>query len=48
MLFGRAIINLHGYVYPLLGEDGNYIVNDVQEEAINDVISFFKTHFSEK
>ena len=40
--------DLHGYVYPLLGEDGNYIVNDVQEEAINDVVSFFKTHFSEK
>ena len=39
--------DLHGYVYPLLGEDGNYIVNDVQEEAINDVISFFKKHFSE-
>jgi len=40
--------HLHGYVYPLLGEDGNYIVNDVQEEAINDVISFFKKHFLEK
>ena len=38
--------DLHGYVYPLLGKDGNYIVNDVQEEAINDVISFFKKHFS--
>ena len=38
--------DLHGYVYPLLGRDGNYIVSDVQEEAINDVISFFKKHFS--
>ena len=38
--------DLHGYVYPLLGKDGNYIVDDIQEEAINDVISFFKKHFS--
>ena len=38
--------DLHGYVYPLLGRDGNYIVDDVQEEAISDVISFFKKHFS--
>ena len=38
--------DLHGYVYPLLGKDGNYIVDDVQKEEINDVISFFKKHFS--
>ena len=38
--------DLHGYVYPLLGRDGNYIVDYVQEEAISDVISFFKKHFS--
>ena len=37
--------NLHGYVYPLLGEDGDYIVNDVQKEAISDVLAFFKEHF---
>ncbi len=38
--------DLHGFVYPVLGSNNNYIVNEVQEEAINDVISFFKKHFS--
>ena len=39
--------DLHGFVYPVLGSKNNYIVNEVQEEAINDVISFFKKHFSQ-
>ena len=37
--------DLHGYVYPLLGDDGHYKVNDVQMQAINDVLAFFKKYF---
>jgi dienelactone hydrolase len=36
---------LHGYVYPLLGDDGHYKVNDVQMQAIDDVLAFFKKYF---
>ncbi len=35
---------LHGYVYPLRGEDGEYEVNDVQREAIATVIGFLDGH----
>lgn len=31
---------LHGYIYPLLGDDGQYEVNDVQHEAISGVIAY--------
>ncbi|MBT5573760.1 MAG: hypothetical protein HOJ97_00090 [Alphaproteobacteria bacterium] len=37
--------DLHGYVYPLLGDDGHYKVNDVQMQAIDDVLAFFKKYF---
>ncbi len=33
----------HGYVYPYRGEDGDYIVNEVQDKAISRVIEFFDT-----
>lgn len=32
--------HLHGYLYPIRGEDGEYEVNDVQDEAIAHVISY--------
>lgn len=31
---------LHGYIYPLRGDDGAYEVNEVQEEATRTVIAF--------
>ena len=34
--------NYHGYIFPIRGEDGNYIINDVQEEAIKCVINWLK------
>ena len=37
--------DLHGFIFPLLGEDGNYVTNKVQELAIKDVLSFFGKHF---
>ncbi len=36
--------DLHGYVYPLRGHDGQYEVNDVQLEAIADVIAWLDDH----
>ena len=36
--------DLHGYVYPLRGNDGEYEVNDVQLEAIADVIAWLDGH----
>jgi dienelactone hydrolase len=38
--------DLHGFIFPLLGEDGNYVTNEVQELAIDDVLSFFGKHFA--
>lgn len=35
---------LHGYVYPLRGKGGEYEVNDVQDAAIKEVISYFDAH----
>ncbi|MDH5505559.1 MAG: hypothetical protein OEY98_16215 [Acidimicrobiia bacterium] len=32
--------DLHGYVYPLRGVDGNYEVNAVQEQAVAGVIAY--------
>lgn len=32
----------HGYVFPIRGADGNYILNDVQIEAIDHVIAWLK------
>jgi dipeptidyl aminopeptidase/acylaminoacyl peptidase len=32
----------HGYVFPIRGEDGNYILNDVQVQAIDHVIGWLK------
>ena len=37
--------DLHGFIFPLLGEDGNYVTNKVQELAVKDVLSFFGKHF---
>jgi dipeptidyl aminopeptidase/acylaminoacyl peptidase len=36
--------DLHGYVYPKRGPDGEYEVNDVQREAIAGVIAFLDRH----
>jgi dienelactone hydrolase len=36
--------DLHGYVYPLRGEDGEYEVNQVQIEAIAGVIDYLDRH----
>lgn len=30
----------HGYVFPLRGKDGNYILNEIQEEAVSFVVSW--------
>jgi predicted esterase len=35
---------LHGYVYPLRGADGEYEVNDVAEAAITGVLDFLDEH----
>jgi dipeptidyl aminopeptidase/acylaminoacyl peptidase len=32
----------HGYVFPIRGDDGNYILNDVQVQAIDHVIGWLK------
>ena len=32
----------HGYIFPIRGEDGNYIINDVQQKAIKFVIQWLK------
>jgi dienelactone hydrolase len=36
--------DLHGYVYPQRGADGEYEVNDVQHEAIASVIAYLDGH----
>ena len=36
--------DLHGYVFPIRGEDGEYEVNDVQHQAIAGVIEFLDRH----
>ncbi|NND85527.1 MAG: prolyl oligopeptidase family serine peptidase [Acidimicrobiia bacterium] len=36
--------DLHGYLYPLRGEDGEYEVNEVQVEAIAHVIDWLDRH----
>jgi dienelactone hydrolase len=36
--------DLHGYVYPLRGPDGEYEVNDVQEKAIAGVLDYLDRH----
>tara|TARA_Y100000590_G_scaffold470613_1_gene666971 strand:+ start:3812 stop:4738 length:927 start_codon:yes stop_codon:yes gene_type:complete len=38
--------DLHGYIYPLMGDDGKYIVDSVQEEAISDMLNFFNKYFN--
>ena len=35
---------LHGYIYPLRGDDGTYQVDDVQREAIGTVLEFLDRH----
>ncbi len=37
---------LHGYVYPMRGPDGEYEVNEVQEKAIAGVLSFLDKHLA--
>ena len=36
--------DLHGYIYPIRGEDGEYDVDDVQHEAIAHVIGYLDRH----
>lgn len=36
--------DLHGYVYPLRGSDGEYEVNEVQEKAIAGVLDYLDGH----
>jgi hypothetical protein len=36
--------DLHGYVYPKRGTDGEYEVNDTQREAIAAVIDYLDRH----
>jgi dipeptidyl aminopeptidase/acylaminoacyl peptidase len=36
----------HGYVFPIRGEDGNYILNDVQVQAIDHVIGWLKARLN--
>jgi dipeptidyl aminopeptidase/acylaminoacyl peptidase len=36
--------DLHGYVYPVRGEDGEYEVNQVQVDAIEGVLDFLDRH----
>ena len=36
--------DLHGYVYPQRGPDGEYEVNDVQTKAIDGVLDFLDRH----
>lgn len=36
--------SFHGYVFPIRGDDGEYDVNDVQDEAIDTVITFLDQH----
>lgn len=35
---------LHGYVYPLRGSDGQYVVNDVADAAITGVLDYLDEH----
>ena len=37
----------HGYVFPIKGDDGKYILNDVQIKAIDHVISWLGTKFTQ-
>ena len=37
----------HGYVFPIKGDDGKYILNDVQIKAIDHVISWLGTKFNQ-
>ena len=32
----------HGYIFPVRGDDGNYILNEVQKDAVSFVISWLK------
>ena len=36
----------HGYIFPIRGKDGKYILNKVQEEAIAFVIAWLKEKLS--
>ena len=36
--------DFHGYVFPIRGEDGEYDVNEVQDEALDTIIEFLDTH----
>jgi hypothetical protein len=35
---------LHGYIFPVLGEDGTVDVDDVQDQAIDGVVAFLDRH----
>ena len=39
---------LHGYIYPLRGEDGSYDVDDVQREAIDTVVSYLDRYLKDE
>lgn len=36
--------DLHGFIYPLRGQDGAYEVNDEQHRAIGDAVDFLRRH----
>ncbi len=38
---------LHGYIYPVRGADGEYEVDDVQQEAIGGVIAYVARHIGD-
>jgi hypothetical protein len=33
--------DLHGFVYPVRGDDGRYAPDDMQRQAVADTIAFF-------
>lgn len=35
----------HGYIFPVLGNDGRIVVDDVQDRAIDGIIAFLDRHF---
>lgn len=39
--------SLHGYIFPELGDDGSYVVDDVQAAAIDGVISYLDRYLDE-
>jgi dipeptidyl aminopeptidase/acylaminoacyl peptidase len=38
---------IHGFVYPFRGADGDYEVDEIQEEAIDEIIGFLRRHLGD-